>query len=80
MILDASTFYIMAKPKKKRNPGAIDSSKLPISVKKNVHKYKRVRTKAVLKVFREIMPINICISASFIFLHIDFNSMYKTKS
>lgn len=39
----------MAKSKKKTNSGAVNFSKLPNSVKSNVRKYKRVRTKEVLK-------------------------------
>lgn len=44
----------MGKRKKIIKSGAIDSSELPISVKKTVHKYKRVRTKAVLKVTQDV--------------------------
>ena len=50
----ANLFDNMGKRKKIIKSGAIDSSELPISVKKNVHKYKRVRTKAVLKVTQDV--------------------------
>lgn len=68
-------FTSMGKPKKRTRSGTVDSSKLPISVKKNVHKYKRVRTKAVLKVIKIIKLSNKCfISANFVY------SMYQIKS
>ena len=54
----------MGKPKKRTSSGRIDSSKLPVSVKKNIHKYKRVRTKVVLKVTKLVFTINIFISAN----------------
>ena len=69
----------MGKPKKRPNSGTIDSSKLPVSVKKNVHKYKRVRTKPVLKVTK-FYGIIIFTSANFLFTCILNYSMYKTKS
>ena len=67
MIVDALIcFDNMGKPKKRTKSGTIDSSRLPVSVKKNVHKYKRVRTKAVLKVTRSCITIIIFTSANFV--------------